>query len=117
MKNGLGTVLIVSILFLMGCSSHHDASEFDLPALAMASKELATFGNGIVPLADLPKKIQELRPESVFKKDLGVYIRLDSFMVEESGLFYPFIKGDYSSGGDPSYVSIGNNMYSYVIKG
>jgi hypothetical protein len=60
-----------------------------------------------------------LHPESVIKNEKGIYIRLDSFFVEESGLFIPLpgtvIGPDVHS--DPGYRLLGVGIYSYHITG
>lgn len=66
-----------------------------------------------------PAEIKELNPESIMKNENGIYIRLDSFFVEESGLFIP-LPGTMMEPGahsDPSYRLLGEGIYSYYVTG
>jgi len=66
-----------------------------------------------------PSEIKELNPESIMKSDKGIYIRLDSFFVEESGLFFPAPGTTIETGvhADPAYKLLSDGIYSYHVTG
>ena len=110
------------VLFILGaCTGHHDASEFDLVKLKGAVEPLfhaPTKGNRIEHQW-WPPEIKELNPESIMKSEKGIYIKLDSFFVEESGLFIPSPGATIEPGvhSDPGYVLLGEGIYSYLVTG
>jgi hypothetical protein len=65
------------------------------------------------------KEIAELNPERVYLTNLGLYIQLDSFFVEESGLFTPIRRMESSElkGSYLRYTRLSGNVFSYVISG
>lgn len=66
-----------------------------------------------------PPEIRALNPESVSKSEKGIYIKLDSSFVEESGLFIPRPGTTVETGAhsDPDYVLLGEGIYSYHVTG
>ena len=66
-----------------------------------------------------PAEIKDLKPEAIMKNEKGIYIKLDSFFVEESGLFIPSPGTTIEPGAhsDPSYVLLGEGIYSYYVTG
>jgi hypothetical protein len=65
------------------------------------------------------RPIRELNPESITKNRKGIYVRLDSFFVEENGLFIPSPGTTIESGvhSDPGYRRLGEGIYSYHVTG
>ena len=53
------------------------------------------------------------------KIEKGIYIKLDSFFVEQRGLFIPSPGTTIEPGvnSDPSYVLLGEGIYSYYVTG
>ncbi len=100
-----------------GCVGHHDPSDFDLIALGKASVELSKIEDGFIPKEKWPGAVLALKPEGILKDGTGIYIKLNSFMAEESGVFFPVGVVKEGAGNDPSYKLIGSNIYSYYIKG
>ena len=114
---------VLIILMLSACTGtgHYDAEKFDLINLKIAVEqlfELQVDGNNIEEKW-WPPAIVELKPESVRRNENGIYIELDSFYVERSGLFIPSPGVQVETGGhyDPGYKLLGNGVYSYHATG
>ena len=115
-------ITLVFLLFsLNACSGHQDADDFDLVKLEGVAGRLfeATANGNRIEKQWWPAAIKALNPESVFKGEKGIYIKLDSFFVEESGLFIPSPGTRIEPGvhSDPGYVLLGEGIYSYHITG
>lgn len=112
------TQLIVLLSFIIvGCVGHHESSKLDLVAIEISANKLEHMKIGLIPESNWPIPIRELSPENIVKKNDGIYISLDSFWVEESGLFIPANGKKITQGSDPSYKLLGGNIYSYYIRG
>ncbi len=106
---------------ITSCPGHYESSDFDLNALEKAGSTLLLIETDEHSIDNelWPNAVKDLKPESVYKSKRGVYIKLDSFYVEESGIFFP-VNGfdtDNHLGEDPTYVNLNNNVYSYYIRG
>jgi hypothetical protein len=114
-------VLIILMLFACTGTGHYDADKFDLINLKIAVEqlfELPADGDDIEEKW-WPSAIAELKPKSVRKNENGIYIELDSFYVEKSGLFIPSpgFKVETDVHYDPGYMLLGNGVYSYHATG
>ena len=113
--------LVILLLILSACTGHQDPDDFDLVKLKEAVAQLfdAPTNENHIEKQWWPSAIKELNPETIMKSEKGVYIRLDSFFVEESGLFIPLpgttIEPGVHSG--PSYMLLGEGIYSYYVTG
>ena len=114
------SILILSFV-LLSCADHYQAEEFDLVKLKEDSAILfqANSVNGKISAQWWTPDIVKLRPIEIRSEKEGVYIKLDSFFAEESGLFIPVTNAEvkHSVKGKTSYVLLGHNVYSYYIKG
>lgn len=113
--------LVFLLLILGACTGHHDADDFDLVKLKGAVGQLfdaPTNGNRI-EREWWPAEFKELNPKSITKSENGIYIKLDAFFVEESGLFILSSGTTIEPGvhADPSYVLLGEGIYSYYVTG
>ncbi len=62
--------------------------------------------------------MKTLGGDAVYIDQLGVYIELDSFFVDESGLYSPFKKIELITvGEDPEFIHLVKSVYSYHKKG
>ncbi len=109
------------LLMLCACTEHQDADDFDLVKLKGVAGELfeaPTNGNRIEKQW-WPAEIVELQPKSIIRGERGIYIKLDSFFVEESGLFIPSPGTTIAPGThqDPSYLLLDSGIYSYHVTG
>jgi hypothetical protein len=115
-------ITLVFVLFILSaCTGHYDADEFDLVKLKGAVGQMfdaPTNGNRIEKQW-WPSEIKKLSPESIMKIEKGIYIKLDSFFVEQRGLFIPSPGTTIEPGAhsDPSYVLLGEGIYSYYVTG
>jgi len=113
--------LIFLLFILSACTGHHDADDYDLVKLKVASGQLfdAPTNGKRIEKQWWPSDITELNPESIIKSEKGIYIKLDSFFVEESGLFIPSpgTKIEPGAHADPSYLLLGDGIYSYYVTG
>ena len=113
--------LIVLLFILSACTGHHDADEFDLVKVKEAAGQLfnAPINGNRIQMQWWPSEIRALNPESIMKNEKGFYIKLDSFFVEESGLFIPSPGTTIKPGvhSDPGYVLLGEGIYSYHVTG
>lgn len=113
--------LVFLVFILSACTGHQDANDFDLVKLKGAVEQLfaAPTNENHIEKKWWPSAIKELNPESIMKGEKGIYIRLDSFFVEQSGLFIPLpgttIELGVHSG--PSYILLGEDIYSYYVTG
>ena len=113
-------ILLIALfsISIAGCVVDHiDAEKIDIGLIEQDAILLLETSN--MNLAKLPDSISELEPESVLVQANGLYIKLNSSFVEESGLFVPVDRSvDYSSvGADPEYKRLSGNVYSYIIRG
>ena len=106
---------------IASCPGHYEPSDFDLNAIEKAgsSLQLIETEEYLIDKELWPNAIKSLNPESVYKNEYGIYIKLDSFFVEESGIYFPQkgINVKTGNGYDPSYKKLNGNVYSYYIKG
>tara|TARA_R110002124_G_scaffold234886_1_gene400239 strand:- start:25347 stop:25733 length:387 start_codon:yes stop_codon:yes gene_type:complete len=113
------TLLLIALL--SGCVEHHDLDDFEITDLTAASAELkliAEGSNGLIETSKWPEYFKEMNAISIRKDTFGIYINLDTFFVQESGL-YIHLTGDKpeKSGSDPDYKYLQDNIYSYVFSG
>jgi hypothetical protein len=113
------TTLTLFAMLVSGCVNHHLANTFDLVAISTDLNEMENLKIGNIPKRQWSSVINKLKPKSITKTNDGIYIELDAFMTEESGLFYPHRESKVSlpMTDDPSFKLLGNNIYSYYIKG
>jgi hypothetical protein len=113
--------LIILLLILSACTGHHDADDYDLVKLKVAAGHLfdAPTNGKRIEKQWWPSDITVLNPESILVGEKGIYIKLDSFFVEESGLFIPWPGTKIEPGvhADPSYLLLGDGIYSYYVAG
>jgi len=113
--------IVVLLFILSACTGHHDADDFDLVKLKEAAEQLfnAPENGNRIENQWWPAEIKDLKPEAIMKSEKGIYIKLDSFFVEESGLFIPSPGTTFEPGAhsDPSYVLLGEGIYSYYVTG
>ena len=112
-------VLILSFT-LVACTGHYDNDEFDLVKLKEGSVTLfeAVPVDGKISAQWWPSEILKIKPKEIRKEEDGIYIMLDAFFAEESGLFMPSANGEFkrSSSDNPDYVLLSQDIYSYHIK-
>lgn len=113
--------LIILLFLLSACTGHYDADDYDLVKLKAVAGQLfdAPTNGWRIEKQWWPSDINELNPESIIKNEKGIYIKLDSFFVEESGLFIPSPGTMIEPGthADPSYLLLGDGIYSYYVTG
>ena len=115
--------LIPLLLILYSCTGtgHYDTADFDLVTLNRAVAKLYTLPTSGVQIEEQwwPAEIAGLKPNSVSMSNIGIYIEIDSFFVERSGLFIPPPGSKIEIGDhyDPSYRLMGNGNYSYHATG
>lgn len=106
--------------FLIACTGHYEHDEFDLVKLKEDSTTLfdAVPIDGKISAQWWPSGIVKLKAKNIRKEQDGIYITLDNFLGEESGLFIPSASGGfiYNPNNDPNYILLGNGIYSYYIK-
>ena len=116
-------IIVLSVL-LTGCVKDYSRNKFDLQAIEtaaaalLASSEADGFIAG-VQLTDIPEQLTILNPEEVYLTDQGLYIQLDSFFVQASGLFVPrtHLVNSLENSTDPKYTRLSGNVFSYIISG
>ena len=72
-----------------------------------------------IPATAWPESLRLLQPEAVFVAHEGVYIRLETGFVTESGLLvaFPGVTVTTDTGKDPKFEHIEGRIYRYRIKG
>ncbi len=117
-------LLVVIALTLCACSKRSEAeavvNALGPERLVSSARQMAASGpRDSVPPDHWPEPIRQLRPEHVRVVGDGVYVRLQSRLATEAGVYIPAAgvvpKGD--SGTDPSLQPLGNGLYWYEIKG
>lgn len=112
-------ILILSIV-LSSCVDDYKAADFDLAKLKEDSAILfqANSVDGKISAQWWTPDIVKLKPKEIRSEKAGVYIKLDSFFAEESGLFIPSADEEFKTidGGKTSYILLGQNIYSYHSK-
>jgi hypothetical protein len=113
--------LVFLLSILSACTGHYDADEFDLVKVKGAVDQLfgAPTNGDRIEKQWWPAEIRKLSPESIVKVEKGIYIKLDSFFVEQRGLFIPSPGTAIESGAnsDPGYWLLGDGIYSYYVTG
>ena len=113
--------LFFCLFLLSACTGHHDADDYDLVKLKAVAGQLfeAPTNGKRIEKQWWPSDITELNPESIIKSEKGIYIKLESFFVEESGFFIPSPGTKIEPGvhADPSYLLLGDGIYSYYVTG
>lgn len=112
-------VLILSIV-LVACTDHYENDEFDLAKLKESSATLfdAVPVDGKISAQWWPAVVVQLKPKEVRKNEDGIYIVLDAFFSQESGLFVPSANGDFTGSlkDNSDYIFLSHGMYSYHVK-
>jgi hypothetical protein len=87
--------------------------------LTNEADELCAKFDGEIPIDAWPDEIAKLKPEFLRIREEGLYIRLRSFFVTESGLFVlrRASKFNPQSDGDPFYRLLYARVYRYRIEG
>ncbi|RDV23903.1 hypothetical protein DXV75_16820 [Alteromonas aestuariivivens] len=116
--------IIVLLGVLTGCVNDYSENHFDLVEIETAAiKYLSSQEeNGSlhgIQLSNFPVQIANLDPERVYLTDQGLYIQLDSFFVQESGLFVPNkpLDSSFVESLDPKYTRLSGSVFSYIIRG
>jgi len=109
-------------LIISGCTEHYESSEFDLKLIQKAFNELKLISKDYeqsIPKSKWPSYLQVIDAKSVHFNERGIFIELEHFFVEESGLYSPFDTGSDASqiGKDPEIIRLTKSVYSYNIKG
>ena len=111
-------VAVLAMLLAIGCTSSPSSAQ--LAQLAAAAPEVLNQGDfrKEIPATDWPLAVAQLSPERVYSSPEGLYVVLSSSFVQERGVFVPR-SADFSggTGTDPSYTSVGQGVFSYLIKG
>lgn len=114
-------LIVIVTVVLSSCVGHHNAQDFDIAKLKEATTELkaiATQYESSIPPQLWPSYLNTISAKDVYLLDTGIYIQLDRFYVEESGLFIPLSDEDIdSTKKDPSYILLIDDIYSYHLKG
>ena len=112
-------VLILGFI-LVACTGHYEGDEFDLAKLKESRVTLfeAIPVDGKISAQWWPAAILNIKPKEIRSEENGIYIVLDSFWAEESGLFIPSVnkKLKPSVNDNSAYVLLGYDIYSYHIK-
>ena len=112
--------MLISSFFLSSCVDHYQAEEFDLGKLKNDSAIIfqANSVDGKISAQWWTPDIVKLRPKEIRSEKSGIYIKLDSFFSQESGLFIPFPNKEFKNNvnGKTSYILLDNDIYSYHIK-
>ncbi len=113
--------LIILLLFtICSCVEHISKDDLDINAIEVAALQLHENSfNTELKGNDIPPALSKLEYISISMDKTGVYIKLDEFFVQESGLFIAIggFKPDLSEGSDPNFKYLSGNTYSYIIKG
>ncbi|SDQ20462.1 hypothetical protein SAMN05216569_0072 [Pseudoxanthomonas sp. CF125] len=107
------------MLVLGACDRRLAPRELNALASEGATLNDTVVASGPIPASRWPNAIRKLRPERVYRTPDGLYITMDSFFVEERGLFVPDSAARLLPGreSDPSYESLGEGVFAYTIKG
>jgi hypothetical protein len=72
-----------------------------------------------LPVEAFPPALAALHPEAVYINEEGIYIRLKSKFVKESGFFYlrRYSVISPAESTDPSFERVGTQLYRYRIRG
>ena len=116
------TILIILSFLFLSCANHYQPQDFDTESIFAESIKILQehSGNtGNVHAEEWPPLFGDIGAKSVILRDDGLYILLNSFFVEEKGLFIPKAGENVIVGSeyDPSYKELKNGVYSYIIKG
>ena len=105
---------------LAACTGHYDSDAFDLAKLKEGSATLfeAVPVDGKISAQWWPASILKIKPKEIRREEGGIYIVLDAFLAEESGLFIPSVNGKFKPrvNDNSSYVLLDDDIYSYHIK-
>src|SRR5262245_7283338 len=128
MSRRLILVCLFSIV-LVTCGGHRRAAELDIrrigvDRLVQAADSLRPVGEQssvkvTIPATAWPESLRLLNPEAVLVTREGVFIRLESGFVTESGLLVAFagVTVPINKGNDPDFEHIEGRVYWYRIKG
>lgn len=120
MRSMMKLLVLMLSAVLLACTGHYEHDEFDLVKLKEDSITLfeAVPVDGKISAQWWPLGIVKLKAKNIRKEQHGIYIMLDAFLGEESGLFIPSANGEFTdnSNNDPSYILLGDDIYSYHIK-
>ncbi len=122
-------LIVVCLLNVVVACSQRRAAELELrrigvEQLAQAADSLRTVGERsavkiTIPAAAWPEILRPLKPQAVLVAPEGVFIRLESSFVAESGLLVAFagVTVPIHKGTDPTFEHIEGRVYWYEIKG
>lgn len=120
MRNSMKLLVLMLSVILVACTGHYEHGEFDLVKLKEESATLfeAVPVDGKISAQWWPSGIVKLKAKQIRKEQDGIYMTLDAFLGEESGLFIPSANGafKYTPKNGPDYVLLGHGIYSYHIK-
>jgi len=86
MKN----IIPIFCIFVAACTGNSDQDVNVKGVESIASKLfIINQTSGDISEQWWPPELIELNPKSVYKTDKGIYIKLNSFFTEESGLYVP----------------------------
>jgi len=114
-------LLLLLMVATAGCTGHHNSEDFDIEKINYAASKMIALNlsNGAIEAQWWPVDIVVLKPTAATKTQQGIYIQLQSFFSQESGLFFPTDAGRFQSQmtNDPSFNKLSESVYSYHIKG
>jgi hypothetical protein len=122
-------LIVVCLLNVVVACSQRRAAELELrrigvERLTQAADSLRAVGERsaakiTIPAAAWPEILRLLKPQAVLVAREGVFIRLESSFVTESGLLVAFtgVTVPIHKGTDPSFEHIEGRVYWYEIKG
>src|SRR5262245_12905193 len=111
---------VVVALLLGGCAPRvSDSEAIALNAELRPLLERLCGDSGEVDAVLWPPSARASRPESVWIRSDGLYMKTSSFFVQERGIFAPCDPDRFrpTSNTDPSFAQLGDNLYSYSFAG
>jgi len=115
-------LLLFFIASLTSCTSHYESDSFDIDSVNQAFIELKLVSTAYeyrVPKSEWPPCLKDIEAKEVHIGKQGIFIELDRFFVDESGLYSPFDNESkkVSKGEDPEFKYLAKSVYSYHRKG
>jgi len=119
-ENMMKLLVLILGFILVACTGHYEGDEFDLAKLKESRVTLfeAIPVDGKISAQWWPAAILNIKPKEIRSEENGIYIVLDSFWAEESGLFIPSVNKKFKPGVNDNsiYVLLDYDIYSYHIK-